>query len=345
MEMELLARPPVKAFDGEGGSYSAWSPDESIIIGEANVGAAKFVLHPFGFGLPHYSDSSKVGFVLQGTGGVAGVLLPQSAEERVVKLKKGDMIALPVGTISWWFNDGQDNSDLVIVFLGSTSNSYIPGTFTYFFLAGPQSILGGFSPEVTRRAYNMNKKEVTELTESQPHPLIVKLNAHTGIGDLAKTEAIIGRPLLEDGRSTVELTGSEVPLLEQAGLSVQWVRLDAGALLGPTYTADTSARVMYMVGGSGRVEIVGFNGKRCMAEVVKEGEVVVVPKFFTVAAVAGEDGMECVTVTTSPRHVVKELAGKASPWKAMSPEALEAALNVSSPFLKCFLSKIDDLSF
>lgn len=63
---DLLTKPPVKIFDGEGGSYFAWSEGESAILGDAKVGAARLVLHPLGFALPHYSDSSKVALVLQG---------------------------------------------------------------------------------------------------------------------------------------------------------------------------------------------------------------------------------------------------------------------------------------
>ncbi|PKI74841.1 hypothetical protein CRG98_004613 [Punica granatum] len=217
--MELLTMPPVEVLDGEGGSFFARSPDESTIIGLRR----NFVLHPFGLALHHYSDSSKVGIVLQGTCGVVGMLLPdQSSEERVMKLTKGDMIPVPLATrrhLERLYS--QNNHQLLPGWLPSHPGWFLP--------------------------YNTDTKEVTELTKSQPHQLIVKLYPHNGIGDLATTKAIVGRPILKDRTSTVEL-------------SVQWVRLDAGASLGPTYTADTSAKVMYMVGGSGKVDIVGSIG-------------------------------------------------------------------------------------
>lgn len=223
----------------------------------------------------------------------------------VMKLRKGDLVPVPPGAISWWFNDGgRDSSDLVIVFLGDTSESHVPGKFNYYFLAGSQGILKGFSPELISKTYDMNMKEAIQLTQSQPGSLIVKLDARAGIRDLAETEPAVGiGPLLGDEMSTVEVKGSDVPLLGQAGLSVRYVRLDAGAMTGPTYTADSSNEIVYVVKGSGNVEVVGIDGKRSMEGVVKEGEVIVVPKSFTVAAVAGEDGMECFTVITSPQYV------------------------------------------
>lgn len=93
------------------------------------------------------------------------MVLPNTAEEVVLKLKKGDVVPVVLGSVSWWFNDG--DSELVIVFLGETSKSYIPGEFTYFILGGAQSTMGGFSPEFISRAYNVNKDDANKLAKSQ----------------------------------------------------------------------------------------------------------------------------------------------------------------------------------
>lgn len=37
------------------------------MLSESKLGAAKLLLHPLGFALTHYADSSKIGFVLEGT--------------------------------------------------------------------------------------------------------------------------------------------------------------------------------------------------------------------------------------------------------------------------------------
>lgn len=74
-----------------------------------------------------------------GTDGVVGMVLPNTKEEVVLKLKKGDVIPVPIGSVSWWFNDG--DSDLVIIFLGETSKALIPGEITYFFLTGLQGVI------------------------------------------------------------------------------------------------------------------------------------------------------------------------------------------------------------
>lgn len=60
------------------------------------------------------------------------MILPQSSEEMVMKLREGGIVPLPLGAISWWLNDCRDDSDLVVVFLGDTSSAHVPGTFNYF---------------------------------------------------------------------------------------------------------------------------------------------------------------------------------------------------------------------
>ena len=55
-------------------------------------------------------------------------------QEKVVIINKGDAIPCPNGTISWWFNGG--DSDLTIIFLGETTQSYTPGQFDYLLLTG-----------------------------------------------------------------------------------------------------------------------------------------------------------------------------------------------------------------
>ena len=53
-------------FEGEDGAYYSWSPSKLPVLDESKVGAGKLVLQPRGFALPHYADSTKIGFVVQG---------------------------------------------------------------------------------------------------------------------------------------------------------------------------------------------------------------------------------------------------------------------------------------
>lgn len=47
------------------------------VLASTNVGAGRLVLKPQGFALPHYADSSKVAYVIQGQS-LPSVLLPST---------------------------------------------------------------------------------------------------------------------------------------------------------------------------------------------------------------------------------------------------------------------------
>lgn len=66
MDIDLSPKLPKKVIGGDGGSYLAWCPKELPMLEKGNIGAAKLGLEKNGLALPHYSDSAKVAYVLQG---------------------------------------------------------------------------------------------------------------------------------------------------------------------------------------------------------------------------------------------------------------------------------------
>ena len=87
--------------------------------------------------------------------------------------------------------------------------------------------------------------------------------------------------------------------LGEIGLSAQIVKLGANDMVSPFYTTDSAVQITYVVKGSGRIQIVGLNGNRVLDAKVQTGHMFVVPKFFAVAELADEEGMECFSVITS----------------------------------------------
>lgn len=63
MELDLTPKSAQPFFVGD---YYIWSGSEMAILARTNMGAGRVVIHPRGFALPHYSDSSKIGYVVQG---------------------------------------------------------------------------------------------------------------------------------------------------------------------------------------------------------------------------------------------------------------------------------------
>ncbi|KAJ7946629.1 Glutelin type-A 2 [Quillaja saponaria] len=333
------------ASEVEGGKYESWSSSKFPLLGKTNVGAGRLTLQPRGFALPHYADSSKVGYVLQGTEGVVGMVLPNSSHQKVLKLKKGDIIPVPIGAVSWWFNNG--DSELILVFLGETSTALIPGEFSYFFLTGAMGILGGFSTELTSGAYNLTKDEVQKLTKSQTGVLIIKLEEGKHMPNPKKDmssklvysiDAAEPDIAIKNGGSVTKVTESEFAFIGETGLSAVRIKLEANAIKSANFPANYAVQLIYITKGNGKVEIVGINGKLVLDTTVKAGDLLVVPQFYVVAQIAGPDGMELLSVLTTTKPILEELAGDTSIWEALSPAVLEASLNVDEEFQQLFLS-------
>ncbi|KAG5625619.1 hypothetical protein H5410_010837 [Solanum commersonii] len=82
--------------------------------------------------------------------------------------------------------------------------------------------------------------------------------------------------MLKNGGVLSSVTGKNIVLLGEVGLSANCVVLEGGAVLGPIFTVQLS----YVTKGSGRVVIVELSSKVVLDTKVEEGELFFVPKFF-----------------------------------------------------------------
>lgn len=91
----------------------------------------------------------------------------------------------------------------------------------------------------------------------------------------------------------------------------------------------TDNRVVYVLRGEARVQIVDDNGNNVFDERVKRGDVFVIPQFFAVTSKAGNDGFEYVTIKTSGQPMKSPMAGYTSVIKAMPIDVLANAYQMS----------------
>ncbi|KAK4260993.1 hypothetical protein QN277_004049 [Acacia crassicarpa] len=342
--IDLTPQLAKKVYGGDGGSYYAWSPSELPMLHHGNIGAAKLALEKNGFALPRYSDSSMVAYVLQGNG-VVGIIMPES-EEKIIAIKKGDALALPFGVVTWWYN--KDVTELVVLFLGDTSKAHKAGEFTNFFLTGSNGIFTGFSNEFVGRAWDLEEKDVKTIVGSQSSKGIVKLDSNINFPEpkpdhrngmaLNCLEAPLDVDIKEGGRVVV-LNTKNLPLVGEVGLGADLVRLDGGAMCSPGFSCDSALQVTYIVKGSGRVQVVGPDGKRVLETTLKAGNLFIVPRFHVVSKIANSDGMEWFSIITTPNPIFTHLAGSSSVWKALSPTILQVGFNVDSKLEQLFRSK------
>lgn len=239
--------------------------------------------------------------------GVAGIVLPEK-EEKVVSLRKGDAIALPFGVVTWWYN--KEDTELVVLLLGDTSKAHKTGEFTDFFLTGSNGIFTGFSSEFVARAWDVDQKAVEALVGSQSRKGIVKLDESFKMPEprSADREGFVYNceeaPLdvdIKGGGKVVVLNTNNLPLVAEVGLGADLVRLDGSAMCSPGFSCDSALQVTYIVRGSGRVQVVGVDGKRVLETTVKAGHLFIVPRFFVVSKIGSPDGMAWFSIITTPK--------------------------------------------
>lgn len=226
----------------------------------------------------------------------------------MIAIKKGDAIALPFGVVTWWYN--KDESDLIVLFLGDTSKAHKSGEFTDFFLTGANGIFTGFSTEFVGRAWDLDENSVTALVKNQSGKGIVKLKEGVKMPE-PKKEHREGMALnceeapldvdIKNGGRVVVLNTKNLPLVGQVGLGADLVRLDGSAMCSPGFSCDSALQVTYIVRGSGRVQVVGVDGRRVLETTVKGGDLFIVPRFFVVSKIADPDGMEWFSIITTPK--------------------------------------------
>lgn len=337
-----------KVFENSAGSYHKWFPSDLPMLKIAKAGASKLILHENGFVLPRYSDSSKAAYVLEGRGTI-GIVFPEQ-KEKVISARKGDAIIIPYGVITWWYNKAA--TPFTVLFLGETSKAHRPGEFTDFSLSGANSIFNGLSTEFASRAWGLKENTTKDLLEKQTGSNIVKLKEGTSMPKAYESDrnglvvnCLESRPDVDnkDGGRVVNFNEKNLPLAKEVGFGGDLVTVDKHAMCSPGFSSDSAYQVTHIVRGSGRAQVVGADGKRVLEIEVKPGYLFVVPRFYVVAKIAGEDGLQWFSIVTSSQPVFNQLGGSTSVWKALSPQVIEASFNVTSEVEKLLRSKRNDI--
>jgi len=351
VSLSPIEESPITFTEGEGGSYYVWNSSNFPYLGVAEISAAILILKPFGFAFPHYADCNKIGYVVEGREGIAGIIDPITSEEKVVKLKKGDAIVVPGGAVSWWLNAGED--DLKFIYLGQSVKDR--GVLTYSILTGPVGILKAFPAKTICKAVDINQEQANILTNSQKLAFILKLEEAKTIQNLSKeshTKALCfnfdenkADIEVKNGGSFIKLTNEMHSPLEGIEISGSFLKLDPNAMFGPTYYGrDSGVQLSYVVKGSGWVHVLSMTGQIVLDIELKAGQIFAVPKLYLVSIGAGDEGIECFSIVNTSKPILCEMTGKTSVWSVLSPQVLQASLNISPEFCQVFKEKINKSS-
>ncbi|XP_044494550.1 11S globulin seed storage protein Ana o 2.0101-like [Mangifera indica] len=132
----LDALEPDNRVEYEAGMVETWDPNHEQFQC-AGVAMVRHTIQPNGLLLPQFSNSPQLIYVVQGEG-MTGILYPgcpetyqapqqgqsgrfQDKHQKILRFRRGDIIALPAGVAHWCYNEG--NSPVVTVTLLDLSNS------------------------------------------------------------------------------------------------------------------------------------------------------------------------------------------------------------------------------
>ncbi|KAA8539015.1 hypothetical protein F0562_025707 [Nyssa sinensis] len=124
------------------------------------------------------------------------------------------------------------------------------------------------------------------------------------------------------------LNSHNLPILRQLQLSAERGVLYRNAMVSPLWTINAHS-VLYVIRGSGRIQIVGNSNRPAFDGQVRQGQLLVVPQNFAVVKQAGEQGLEWISFKTNDLAKISPLAGRTSVIRAMPEEVLMNAYQIS----------------
>ncbi|KAI3449774.1 hypothetical protein Pfo_006439 [Paulownia fortunei] len=120
----------------------------------------------------------------------------------------------------------------------------------------------------------------------------------------------------------------KLPILKYMDLSAEKGNLYPNALLSPDW-AVPGHTIVYVTRGDAQIQVVNHNGQTLMNDRVNQGDMFVVPQYYTSTAQAGNNGFEWVAFKTTGWPMRNSVAGYTSVIRAMPLQVLTNAYQIS----------------
>ncbi|KAA8543371.1 hypothetical protein F0562_021134 [Nyssa sinensis] len=119
-----------------------------------------------------------------------------------------------------------------------------------------------------------------------------------------------------------------LPILNFLQLSAEKGFLYRNAIMSPHWNLNAHS-VVYATRGEARLQIVDDRGQAVFDEVLREGQVVVVPQNFAVVKQAENQGFEWVAFKTNGNAMINTLAGRTSALRGLPVEVIANSYRIS----------------
>ncbi|MCD7445816.1 hypothetical protein HAX54_000054 [Datura stramonium] len=143
----------------------------------------------------------------------------------------------------------------------------------------------------------------------------------------------IGRPSRSDvynprGGRVSTVNSNTLPILSWLQLSAERGTLYRNAIVAPHWNMNAHS-IIYIIRGSGRIQVVGNTGKSVFDDEVRENQLLIVPQNFAIVKRAGNEGLEYISFKTNDNAMTSPLAGRLSVLRAMPEEVLMNSYQIS----------------
>ncbi|MCL7039195.1 hypothetical protein MKW94_016968 [Papaver nudicaule] len=343
----------------------------------AGVAPMRSVIQPNCLSLPNFSPSPRLVYIQQGQG-LLGLSQPGCAEtyhssqqtglrregsqqagrqrdqhQKIHRIRKGDIVALPAGVAHWCYNDG--NEELVAVSVTDLNNNanQLEQKFRSFYLAGGQpqrssslqgsprqqqkqretfqNVFRAFNKNLMAEAFNIPVEVVRRMVRGEEMRMIRPEEeqeydqSRRYNNDNPREADVYSR---QAGRINI-VNSQKLQILNYMDMSADKQNRYPNAMHAPQWTMNAHS-IFYVTRGEAHVQVVGSNGQTVLDNRVNQGDLFVVPQHFVSTIRAGNNGFEYVAFKTSGQPMKSPLVGYTSAFKAMPIQVLANSFQIST---------------
>ncbi|PSR98819.1 11S globulin delta chain like [Actinidia chinensis var. chinensis] len=219
------------------------------------------------------------------------------------------------------------------------------------------NVLQGFDPEILAEAFDVNIETARRLqSENDKRGFIVRVErgfevVRPGRVEEEEEEREYGTNGLEEticsmrikeniadperadvytarGGRISTVNSHNLPILRDIQLSAERGVLYRNAMVAPHWNQNAHS-IMYIIRGSGRVQIVGNSNRPAFDGEVRQGQLLVIPQNFAVVKLAGDQGLEWISIKTNDLAKTSPLSGRTSVIRAIPEAVLANAYQIS----------------
>ncbi|XP_057472850.1 11S globulin seed storage protein 2-like [Actinidia eriantha] len=231
--------------------------------------------------------------------------------QKIRRIRKGDVVALPPIVAHWCFNDGREE----LIEVSITDINHV-----YYLAGGPpregrhsqqgqetfQNVLRGFNEELMAKAFNA-PVEIPDEREEREYEREPRSNGleetwctmrlHQNIDDHKEADAY------SSGAVQLNIVNQhKLPILRFMDMRAE------KALYMPHWLINSHS-IVYVTWGEAHVQIVDHSGQNIMNDRVRQGNMFVVPQYYATSMKAGRDDIEWLTFRTTGSPMRSPVAG------------------------------------